>query len=106
MCFHTDKQFDTEFSASICSPSMFPRILQNPVLLSDSCLHLFLQTQLSVSRIEACAAGRSRYSVAQALQGSGLRRFHSIDGLQQSPSSSCDCDSDRYSHTLLFNTPK
>ncbi|CAG11993.1 unnamed protein product, partial [Tetraodon nigroviridis] len=44
------------------------QILQNPVLLSDSCLHLFLQTQLSVSRIEACAAGRSRYSVAQALQ--------------------------------------
>lgn len=104
--FHTNKQFDTELSGSVCSPSVFPRILQNPVLLSDSCLHLFLQTQLSVSNIEACAAGRSHYSVAQAVQGYGLRRFHSINDLQHSLSTSCDSDSDRYCHTLLFNTPK
>lgn len=104
MCFHTDKWFDAELSGSICSPSMFPRILQNPLLLSDSCLHLFLQTQLSVSKIEACAAGRSHYSVAQAVQGCGLRRFHSVHDLQHSLSTSCDSDSDRYCHTLLFNT--
>lgn len=44
-------------------------VLQTPVLLSDSRLHLFLQSQLSVAKIEACALGRTRYSVAQAIQG-------------------------------------
>ncbi|XP_056901311.1 sorting nexin-10B isoform X1 [Takifugu flavidus] len=69
-------------------------ILQDPLLLSDSCLHLFLQTQLSVSKIEACAAGRTHYSVVQAVQGYGLRRFHSTEDLQNSLSTSCDSDSD------------
>lgn len=80
-------------------PSLFSRILQNPLLLSDSCLHLFLQTQLSVPKIEACAAGRTHYSVAQAVQGYGLRRFHSTEDLQHSLGTSCDSDSDRYCHT-------
>lgn len=70
------------------------QILQSPLLLSDSCLHLFLQSQLSVSKMEACAAGRTRYSVEQAVQGCGLRRFHSHDDLHGDPSSCCDCDSD------------
>ncbi|XP_070823147.1 sorting nexin-10B [Chaetodon trifascialis] len=70
------------------------QILQNPLLLSDSCLHLFLQSQLSVSKIQACAAGRTHYSVAQAVQGCGLRRFHSAEDLQKDISTSCDSDSD------------
>ncbi|XP_070691448.1 sorting nexin-10B isoform X2 [Pempheris klunzingeri] len=70
------------------------QILQNPLLLSDSCLHLFLQSQLSVSMIQACAAGRTPYSVVQAVQRCGLRRFHSEEDLQKVLSLSCDCDSD------------
>ncbi|XP_061572664.1 sorting nexin-10B isoform X2 [Cololabis saira] len=69
-------------------------ILGSPLVLSDSCLHLFLQSELSVSKIEACAAGRTNYSVAQAVQRSGLRRFHSVEDLQKDLSLSCDSDSD------------
>ncbi|XP_041798738.1 sorting nexin-10B isoform X2 [Chelmon rostratus] len=70
------------------------QVLQNPLLLSDSCLHLFLQSQLSVSKIQACAAGRTHYSVAQAVHSCGLRRFHSAEDLQKDLSMSCDSDSD------------
>lgn len=70
------------------------QILQSPLLLSDSCLHLFLQSELSVSKMEACAAGRTQYSVAQAVQRCGLRRFHSDEDLHKDIGSSCDCDSD------------
>uniref|UniRef100_A0A3P8SRD6 Sorting nexin 10b n=1 Tax=Amphiprion percula TaxID=161767 RepID=A0A3P8SRD6_AMPPE len=70
------------------------QILQSPLLLSDSCLHLFLQSQLSVAKMEACAAGRTHYSVAQAVQQCGLRRFHSEEDLQKDLSLSCDSDSD------------
>ncbi|XP_022050183.1 sorting nexin-10B isoform X2 [Acanthochromis polyacanthus] len=70
------------------------QILQSPLLLSDSCLHLFLQSQLSVAKMEACAAGRTNYSVAQAVQRCGLRRFHSVEDLQKDLSLSCDSDSD------------
>ncbi|XP_078109254.1 sorting nexin-10B isoform X1 [Sander vitreus] len=70
------------------------QILQSPQLLSDSCLHLFLQSQLSPSKMEACAAGRTHYSVAQAVQHCGLRRFHSEEDLQKDLSMSCDSDSD------------
>ncbi|KAK9513680.1 hypothetical protein VZT92_027195 [Zoarces viviparus] len=69
------------------------QILQSPLLLSDSCLHLFLQSQLSVSNMEACAAGQTHYSVAQAVQRCGLRRFHSEEDLQKDLSTSCDYDS-------------
>ncbi|XP_068591932.1 sorting nexin-10B isoform X2 [Cebidichthys violaceus] len=68
--------------------------LQSPLLLSDSCLHLFLQSQLSVSKMEACAVGQTHYSVAQAVQRCGLRRFHSEEDLQKDLSTSCDYDSD------------
>ncbi|XP_030012916.1 sorting nexin-10B [Sphaeramia orbicularis] len=70
------------------------KILQSPLLLSDSCLHLFLQSQLSVSKMEACAAGRTHYSVTQAVQRCGLRRFHSEEDLQKDLNLSCDFDSD------------
>ncbi|XP_042345500.1 sorting nexin-10B isoform X2 [Plectropomus leopardus] len=68
--------------------------LQNPLLLSDSCLHLFLQSQLNTSKMEACAAGRTHYSVAQAVKRCGLKRFHSEEDLQKDLSMSCDSDSD------------
>ncbi|XP_032375009.1 sorting nexin-10B [Etheostoma spectabile] len=68
--------------------------LQSPMLLSDSCLHLFLQSQLSPSKMEACAAGRTHYSVTQAVQHCGLRRFHSDEDLQKDLSMSCNSDSD------------
>ncbi|KAI3360962.1 hypothetical protein L3Q82_013166, partial [Scortum barcoo] len=70
------------------------QVLQSPLLLSDSCLHLFLQSQLSVSKMQACAAGRTRYSVTQAVQRCGLRRFHSQEDLQKDINMSCDSDSD------------
>lgn len=71
-------------------------IVQSPLLLSDSCLHLFLQSQLSVSKIEACAEGRTHYTVAQAVQrcGCALRRFQSEENLRQDLNTSCNSDSD------------
>ncbi|XP_063314933.1 sorting nexin-11 [Pelobates fuscus] len=41
--------------------------VQNMVLLSDSQLHLFLQSQLSVSEIEACVQGFRNYSATEAI---------------------------------------
>ncbi|XP_014884453.1 sorting nexin-10A [Poecilia latipinna] len=43
-------------------------VFQNPLLLSDSRLHLFLQSDLSIRRIERCALGKTRYTVAEAIQ--------------------------------------
>ncbi|KAI4566572.1 hypothetical protein MJG53_015249 [Ovis ammon polii x Ovis aries] len=43
------------------------KVLQSVVLLSDSQLHLFLQSQLSVPEIEACVQGRSSVSVSDAI---------------------------------------
>ncbi|XP_029958437.1 sorting nexin-10B [Salarias fasciatus] len=91
------------------------KIVQSPLLLSDSCLHLFLQSQLSVSKMEACAAGRTHYSVAQAVRCCGLRRFHSEEDLQkEEPSMSSDLDSDSSDYRdphprtkgLAINKPK
>ncbi|KAK1895156.1 Sorting nexin-10A [Dissostichus eleginoides] len=72
--------------------------VQCPMLLSDSCLHLFLQSQLSTSKMEACAAGRTHYTVAQAVRCCGLRRFHSEEDLPKNLSTSCDSDSDSEQH--------
>uniref|UniRef100_K7FJQ4 Sorting nexin 11 n=1 Tax=Pelodiscus sinensis TaxID=13735 RepID=K7FJQ4_PELSI len=43
------------------------RVVQNVVLLSDSQLHLFLQSQLPVPEIEACVQGRSPLTVTEAI---------------------------------------
>ncbi|XP_066440619.1 sorting nexin-10 [Eleutherodactylus coqui] len=53
------------------------KVLQCPVLLSDSRLHLFLQTQLSLEEIEACASGQTKYSVSEAIHkfATSKRRF-------------------------------
>ncbi|KAG8446849.1 hypothetical protein GDO86_014349 [Hymenochirus boettgeri] len=41
--------------------------VQNMVLLSDSQLHLFLQSQLTLTEIEACVQGRRPYTAAEAI---------------------------------------
>ncbi|XP_050841858.1 sorting nexin-11 isoform X2 [Serinus canaria] len=43
------------------------RVVQSAVLLSDSRLHLFLQSQLPVPAIEACVQGRGPHSVTEAI---------------------------------------
>lgn len=43
------------------------RVLETPLLLSDSRLHLFLQSQLSIAKMDACAQGQTHYTVAQAM---------------------------------------
>lgn len=57
------------------------KILQNALLLSDSRLHLFLQSHLSSEDIEACVSGQTRYSVAEAIHkfASSNRRFPEED---------------------------
>merc|ERR1711962_1563498 len=45
-------------------------VLQTPLLLSDSRLHLFLQSNLSLTKIEKCALGKTRFTVAEAIQRS------------------------------------
>ncbi|KAM9308173.1 sorting nexin-10 [Gastrophryne carolinensis] len=53
------------------------KVVQCPVLLSDSRLHLFLQTQLTLEEIEACASGQTKYTVAEAIDKftKSIRRF-------------------------------
>lgn len=53
------------------------KVVQCPLLLSDSRLHLFLQTQLSCDKIEACASGLTKYTVTEAIQkyAKSNRRF-------------------------------
>ncbi|KAM9520448.1 sorting nexin-11 isoform 1-T1 [Guaruba guarouba] len=43
------------------------KVVQNVVLLSDSRLHLFLQSQLSVPEIEACVQGQGPQTVTEAI---------------------------------------
>ncbi|KAM6399427.1 sorting nexin-11 [Rhynochetos jubatus] len=43
------------------------KVVQNVVLLSDSRLHLFLQSQLSVPEIEACVQGQGSQTVTDAI---------------------------------------
>ncbi|KAE8596567.1 hypothetical protein XENTR_v10016152 [Xenopus tropicalis] len=52
-------------------------VLHCSVLLSDSRLHLFLQTQLSTEEIDACASGKTEYSVFEAIHkfANSNRRF-------------------------------
>ncbi|XP_077455167.1 sorting nexin-10B isoform X2 [Stigmatopora argus] len=60
----------------------------------EHCLHLFLQTELSMTKMEACAAGKTRYSVVEAVQGCGVRRFQSLEDLQKDATTYGDSDSD------------
>ncbi|KAI4585345.1 hypothetical protein MJG53_020645 [Ovis ammon polii x Ovis aries] len=53
------------------------KVLQNALLLSDSSLHLFLQSHLNSEDIEACVSGQTKYSVEEAIHKFALmnRRF-------------------------------
>ncbi|KAM4549981.1 sorting nexin-10A [Fundulus diaphanus] len=64
-------------------------VLQNPFLLSDSRLHLFLQSDLSIPRIERCALGKTRYTVAEAIQLSKSGYYN----LEDKTSCDSDCES-------------
>lgn len=71
-------------------PSLPPSsVLQVPLLLSDSRLHLFLQSDLNIPRMERCALGRTRYTVAEAIQRSGSRDMEQLD---EKTSSESDCE--------------
>lgn len=53
----------------LCPPP--PSVLHTPLLLSDSRLHLFVQSDLSIAKIERCALGKTKYTVAEAIQITG-----------------------------------
>ncbi|XP_042362801.1 sorting nexin-10A [Plectropomus leopardus] len=65
-------------------------VLQTPLLLSDSRLHLFLQSDLSITKMERCAHGKTRYTVAEAIQRSGIGY---ISSLEEKASCESDCES-------------
>ncbi|XP_038626889.1 sorting nexin-10 isoform X1 [Tachyglossus aculeatus] len=78
------------------------KILQNALLLSDSRLHLFLQSHLSSEDIEACVSGQTRYSVAEAIQkfASSNRRFPEEDEERKKEKNYVDSDSESSSSGL------
>ncbi|XP_077667475.1 sorting nexin-10 isoform X3 [Eretmochelys imbricata] len=77
-------------------------ILQNALLLSDSRLHLFLQTQLSPEDIEACVSGQTKYSVADAIHkfASLKRRFPIEEEERKRGKNDADSDSESSSSGL------
>ncbi|KAM9823573.1 sorting nexin-10B-like [Neosynchiropus ocellatus] len=64
-------------------------VIYTPLLLSDSRLHLFLQSELGVLCIENCVQGKTRFTVSQAIQRSMSRYDSSLVG-----KASCDSDSE------------
>ncbi|XP_060638037.1 sorting nexin-10 [Anolis sagrei] len=78
------------------------KILQNPLLLSDSRLHLFVQTQLSPEDIEACVSGHTKYSVAEAIhQFACLKRKFPVEHEEtKKEENSADSDSESSSSGL------
>lgn len=73
-------------TSSLSLPSS---VLHTPLLLSDSRLHLFLQSDLSVMKIERCALGKSRYTVAEAIQRTGTS---CVSLLEEKRSGGFDCE--------------
>uniref|UniRef100_UPI00358DEEAA sorting nexin-10B-like isoform X2 n=1 Tax=Myxine glutinosa TaxID=7769 RepID=UPI00358DEEAA len=49
--------------------SFLIQVVRSPLLLSDSCLHLFLQSCLPKVMMEACASGQTSFSVREATLG-------------------------------------
>ncbi|XP_038580453.1 sorting nexin-10B-like isoform X1 [Micropterus salmoides] len=72
-------------------------VLHKPLLLSDSRLHLFLQSDLSISKIERCVLGKTRYTVAEAIQRC---RNGYISRLEDKASCDSDCESSSSSSGL------
>uniref|UniRef100_A0A3Q3VWJ8 PX domain-containing protein n=1 Tax=Mola mola TaxID=94237 RepID=A0A3Q3VWJ8_MOLML len=72
-------------------------VLHAPLLLSDSRLHLFLQSDLSTAKIEKCALGKMRYTVAEAIQCSSSSDISRL-GDKASGDSECErCNIERNS---------
>ncbi|XP_047461356.1 sorting nexin-10A [Mugil cephalus] len=65
-------------------------VFRTPLLLSDSRLHLFLQSDLSIAKIEKCVHGKTRYTVAEAIQRSSGGY---IGRLEDKASCDSDCES-------------
>ncbi|XP_028285213.1 sorting nexin-10A isoform X2 [Parambassis ranga] len=65
-------------------------VLQTPLMLSDSRLHLFLQSDLSITKIEKCVCGKTRYTVAEAIQRSSSGY---LGRLEEKASCDSDCES-------------
>ncbi|XP_029919768.1 sorting nexin-10A [Myripristis murdjan] len=64
-------------------------VLQTPLLLSDSRLHLFLQSDLSITKIERCAQGQTKYTVAEAIHRSSSSSITNLP-LEDMRKASCD----------------
>uniref|UniRef100_A0A8C6XYM7 Sorting nexin 10 n=1 Tax=Naja naja TaxID=35670 RepID=A0A8C6XYM7_NAJNA len=80
------------------------KVLQNPVLLSDSRLHLFVQTQLSPEDIEACVSGNTKYSVAEAIHDFAcLKRRFPVEHEEKKKENYADSDSERLLPYVLLN---
>ncbi|XP_072303243.1 sorting nexin-10B-like [Eucyclogobius newberryi] len=84
-------------------------VVQCPLLLSDSRMHLFLQSDLSLRRMERCAQGRTRYTVAEAIHGSSSEcvppeedKSSSDSDYESCSSSSILCPSEDTSHSGHF----
>uniref|UniRef100_A0A673BFP8 Sorting nexin 10a n=1 Tax=Sphaeramia orbicularis TaxID=375764 RepID=A0A673BFP8_9TELE len=65
-------------------------VVHTPLLLSDSRLHLFLQSDLSIAKIEKCAWGKTKYTVAEAIQRSNNS---CINRFEDKASCDSDCES-------------
>ncbi|XP_070841113.1 sorting nexin-10A [Chaetodon trifascialis] len=80
-------------------------VLNVPLLLSDSRLHLFLQSDLSIAKITKCALGKTRYTVAEAIQRSSSSSS-CIGTLEDKASCDSDCESSSSSSLgLSVDTP-
>ncbi|KAI4899829.1 hypothetical protein NFI96_016885 [Prochilodus magdalenae] len=73
-------------------------VLHMPLLLSDSRLHLFLQSQLNIEKMEACVKGQTRYTVAQAIQRC---MYETRFPLEEESKSYCDSDCESTSSSGL-----
>ncbi|XP_039976833.1 sorting nexin-10A isoform X1 [Xiphias gladius] len=79
-------------------------VLHTPLLLSDSRLHLFLQSELSITKMENCALGKTRYTVAEAIQRSS-RVYISRSEDKGSCDSDCESSSSSSGLGLSVDTP-
>ncbi|XP_067825466.1 sorting nexin-11-like isoform X2 [Heptranchias perlo] len=55
------------------------KVLHTTLFLSDSQLHLFLQTQLSLAQIEACVQGDTPFSVTEAILDNATSKKRVLD---------------------------
>ncbi|KAI4543637.1 hypothetical protein MG293_006431 [Ovis ammon polii] len=72
------------------------RVLQNALLLSDSSLHLFLQSHLNSEDIEACVSGQTKYSVEEAIHKFALMNRRFPEEEEGKKENDIDYDSERY----------